>query len=62
MFEHSEIICFHCGQPAGDPLAVNQLDDETPCPACAERMLAALPSLLPSEAEEWANDGQKSPT
>lgn len=44
--------CFTCGEPAGDPPVLNRLSDGRPCPACAERALEALPSLLPRETEE----------
>jgi len=40
-------ICFQCGQTTGDLTRFNRLHDGRACPACAERLLAALPSLLP---------------
>ncbi|MBM3991512.1 MAG: hypothetical protein FJ298_10965 [Planctomycetes bacterium] len=40
-------ICFQCGQATGDLTRFNRLHDGRACPACAERLLAALPSLLP---------------
>jgi len=40
-------ICFQCGQRTGDLTRFNRLHDGRACPACAERLLAGLPSLLP---------------
>ncbi|MFM7298423.1 MAG: hypothetical protein ACKO4Q_14550 [Planctomycetota bacterium] len=42
-------ICFQCGQTTGDLTRFNRLRDGRACPACAERLLAALPSLLPRQ-------------
>lgn len=43
-------ICFQCGQPTGDLTRFNRLHDGRACPACADRLLAALPSLLPRKS------------
>ena len=58
-------VCFHCGQPtesSEDGPRLNRVDDGTPCPACAERLLEDLPSLVSdvvfslAEAEEIESD------
>lgn len=41
-------LCFHCGQSAGEPLRLNRLDDGRICPSCADRVLVALPPVLPA--------------
>ncbi len=41
-------ICFQCGQATADGTRFNRLADGRPCPACAERLLMALPPLLPN--------------
>jgi hypothetical protein len=43
----SRAVCIQCGQSADDFARLNHLPDGRPCPACAERLLALLPSLLP---------------
>jgi recombinational DNA repair protein (RecF pathway) len=43
-------ICFQCGQTTGDLTRFNRLHDGRACPACADRLLAALPSLLPRKS------------
>ncbi|MCC7015560.1 MAG: hypothetical protein IT454_23580 [Planctomycetes bacterium] len=45
-------ICFHCGQDAESTLRLNRLPDGRPCPSCADRLLAALPPVLPAFREE----------
>jgi hypothetical protein len=47
MAEASQPVCMTCGQSAGAPLRFNHLPSGDPCPACAERLLEALDSLLP---------------
>jgi hypothetical protein len=44
-------LCFTCGQPISDPPRFNHLTNGRPCPACRDRLLASLPSLLPGESE-----------
>lgn len=42
-------VCFHCGQStesSEDGPRLNRLPDGQPCPACADRLLASLPSLV----------------
>jgi hypothetical protein len=43
-------ICFQCGQTTGDLTRFNRLPDGRACPTCADRLLFALPSLLPRES------------
>ncbi len=43
-------LCIHCGLSAGEPPRLNRLEDGKVCPACAERLLAILPPLLPTDA------------
>lgn len=40
--------CFTCGLPVGEPAQLNALPDGKPCPACRERLLESLPSIVPS--------------
>lgn len=47
---NKDVVCFSCGQSVGTPLRVNTLSSGTPCPACRDRVLEALPSLLPRGA------------
>lgn len=47
MPEVPEILCFHCTQAVGDPPRLNCLADGEVCPACRDRVLAALPPALP---------------
>ena len=61
------VVCFQCGQAVGDPPALNELDGGAPCPACAERLLESLPSLLPpsfravgESSDEFADDAEAS--
>lgn len=42
-------VCFHCGlttETSEDGPRLNRLPDGQPCPACADRLLASLPSLV----------------
>ncbi len=48
-------VCFHCGLPtetSEDGPKLNRLPDGLPCPACADRLLASLPSLVQDVAGE----------
>lgn len=45
-------LCFTCKQPVGDPPVVNELAEDEVCPACAERVLEALPPALPGLGRE----------
>ena len=44
----SEILCFHCAQPVGDPPQLNELEDGEACPACRDRLLEELPPIVHS--------------
>ena len=58
MTEPRPTVCITCGEPAGDPPVLNRLEDGTPCPTCADRVLEGLPAALPtpSEAPEGAEE------
>jgi len=46
MAQALDSICFYCGQ--GFSLsAMNRIQGGRPCPVCTERLLAALPPLIP---------------
>lgn len=47
MAKDSDVVCFTCGLAVGKPLRVNTLPSGAPCPSCRDRVLEALPSLLP---------------
>lgn len=51
MSQEPDVVCFQCGQHVGEPLQVNSLPSGEPCTACQNRVLDALPSLLPSDGE-----------
>ncbi len=42
-------LCIHCGLDAGNPPRLNRFEDGRVCPACADRLLASLPPVLPSD-------------
>jgi len=50
------IVCFTCGQTLPDPPSYHLLDQDDPCPACADRLLYSLSPVLQmspqGEAEE----------
>lgn len=50
MDDGREPRCFTCRQPVGDPPVLNRLEDGGACPACRDRLLDSLPSLLPTRA------------
>ncbi|HVS20179.1 MAG TPA: hypothetical protein VMT18_16365 [Planctomycetota bacterium] len=55
MSEPAAPVCFHCGlatESDEDGPKLNRLPDGQPCPACAERLLASLPSLVREVAGE----------
>lgn len=57
MSEGTPTVCFHCGHATESPEdgpRLNRLEDGRPCPACAERLLADLPSLVGGVAQEMA--------
>lgn len=62
----SDSICFYCNQRFQLDGGMNRTSDGRPCPICAERLLEALPPLIPAtgrtaavgddEAEEEARE------
>ena len=48
----TDTVCFTCGMHVGEPMRLNRLDNGQICPACRERVLAALPPVLPSRVPE----------
>jgi hypothetical protein len=50
-------ICFQCGGPADLSERLNRLPGGEPCPACADRLLSALPPLVPGFRHAPADDG-----
>ena len=65
MSEINETRCFKCRQLVEDPPVLNQLEDGSSCPACSDRVLDALPSLLPSSPVELeiedVEEGERGP-
>jgi hypothetical protein len=48
-------VCFHCGLPTEsgeEGPRLNRLPDGRPCPACGDRLLQSLPSLVREVAVE----------
>ena len=43
----SPTLCFTCGLAVTEPPRLNQLPSGETCPACRDRLLDALPPLLP---------------
>ena len=60
MVHASEIVCFTCGQDAGEPPRLNRLESGKLCPACRERVLEALPPALPQEEPRPASEAPAS--
>ena len=52
MTESSDLLCFHCGQSISEPPQIHELPGGGSCPGCVERVLAALPPVLPTELEQ----------
>ena len=48
----TDTVCFTCGMHVGEPMRLNRLDNGQICPACRERVLAALPPVLPARIRE----------
>jgi hypothetical protein len=48
--------CFTCGLPVGEPAQLNRLTDGKPCPACRDRLLESLPSIVPTRRRELAGE------
>ena len=49
-------VCITCGQPIARGSTINRLEDGAACPTCRDRLLDALPSLLPSQPGQVADD------
>ncbi|MFT5052779.1 MAG: hypothetical protein ACI8QZ_004216 [Chlamydiales bacterium] len=47
----SDVVCFHCSQPIGDPPQLNEMADGEPCPACRDRLLDELPPIFHAPLE-----------
>lgn len=54
--EEQGVLCFACGKPVGDPPILNQMPDGENCLRCAERVLEALPPILPTEVEDLVEE------
>jgi len=55
MMDGESPLCFHCGQPTEsgeEGPRLNRLEDGRACPACADRLLQSLPSLVREVALE----------
>ena len=51
-------VCITCGQPVAVQGEVNRLPTGEPCHACRDRLLDALPTLLPRDATERSRPGR----
>ena len=58
--DNQDVLCFQCGQPVGEPPVLNQMPDGENCIRCAERVLEALPAILPSEVRELKPESEPS--
>ena len=47
-----DTLCFTCGQAVTDPARFNRLDDDRPCPSCAERAIDAVSPALPARGSK----------
>ena len=54
MADASDSICFYCSQAFTLDGRLNRTEDGRPCPICAERLLEALPPLVPVDPESEA--------
>ncbi len=52
MRDSSETVCFTCGLPSGEFPRLNHLPSGQVCPSCRDRLLAALPPILPALEDE----------
>lgn len=50
MAEPSAPLCITCSLPVSEPLRLNHLPSGQTCPTCRDRLLAALPPVLPARA------------
>lgn len=48
MADLDSTLCFSCGLALGDPPRLNHLPNGSVCPACRDRLLESLPSILPT--------------
>lgn len=55
MAQALDSICFYCGQ-AFSLSVMNRIQGGRPCPVCNERLLAALPPLIPGPGSRMAHD------
>lgn len=66
----SDVLCFHCGLPVGDPPRLNEMADGEVCPVCRDRLLEELPPIVHSptvtlgtaRAPEPRGDSAEAPT
>lgn len=58
----AETPCIQCGQPVGELPRWNHLPNGLPCPACRDRLLEALPALLPGGVGEEEEERHDPPT
>jgi hypothetical protein len=54
-------ICFQCGGPADLSERLNRLPGGDPCPVCSDRLLSALPPLLPGFRHAAPEHGDLAP-
>jgi len=47
-----DTLCFTCGQAVTDPRRFNRLEDDRPCPSCAERAIDAVAPALPARGAQ----------
>jgi DNA-directed RNA polymerase subunit RPC12/RpoP len=52
MSDAKEPLCFTCGKAVTTPPRLNTHPSGLPCPACSERVLDHLPSLLPGRRSD----------
>lgn len=50
--------CIACGNAVGDPPQLNDLPDGTPCRACRNRALEAVPAALPRTPDTVEEPGE----
>ena len=63
MMGASETLCITCGQPAGEFPRLNHLPSGQVCPTCRNRLLEALPPLLPGgfDAVDEPREAEETP-
>jgi hypothetical protein len=55
------IVCFTCGQTLPDQPSYHLLDQDDPCPACADRLLYSLSPVLQMSPQGEAEEQTHSP-